>query len=150
MIEQGTEGHIVNTASVAGLFGTPFAGPYTVSKFAAFAATECLAGDLIAAGTQLRASVLCPGIIRTGIAETARARPDREGRSVGADEQFVNDLLVDMVETGLEPAHVADCVVDAVRAERFLVFTHDHHAESLRTRAEELVERRLPEVVDFT
>jgi NAD(P)-dependent dehydrogenase (short-subunit alcohol dehydrogenase family) len=150
MIEQDTEGHIVNTASVAGLFGTPFAGPYTVSKFAAFAATECLAGDLIAAGTKLRASALCPGIIHTNIATTAQSRPDREGRSVAADEGFVNDLLVDMVETGLEPAHVADRVVDAVRAERFLVLTHDHHAESIRTRAEELVDRRLPEVVDFT
>ena len=150
MIEQGTEGHIVNTASVAGLFGTPFAGPYTISKFAAFAATECLAGDLIAAGTQLRASALCPGIIHTNIAATAQTRPDREGRAAGADEQFVNDLLVDMVETGLEPAHVADRVVDAVRTERFLVLTHDHHAESIRSRAEELVDRRLPEVVDFT
>jgi NAD(P)-dependent dehydrogenase (short-subunit alcohol dehydrogenase family) len=150
MIEQDTEGHIVNTASVAGLFGTPFAGPYTVSKFAAFAATECLAGDLIAAGTKLRASALCPGIIHTNIASTARSRPDREGRSVGGDEQFVNDLLVDMVETGLEPAHVADRVIDAVRAERFLVLTHDHHAESIRTRADQLVDRQLPEVVDFT
>jgi NAD(P)-dependent dehydrogenase (short-subunit alcohol dehydrogenase family) len=150
MIEQGTEGHVVNTASVAGLFGSAFAGPYNISKFAAFAATESLAGDLIASGSKLRASVLCPGVIRTGIAYAAKRRPDLQGRSTGRDEQFVTDLLVDMVEQGVDPAHVADCVIDAVRAERFLVLTHEHHADYLYRRAEELAARQLPTIADFT
>ena len=47
MMAQGTEGHVVNTASVAGLFGAPFEAPYAISKFAAFAATESLAHDLV-------------------------------------------------------------------------------------------------------
>src|SRR5690606_26132374 len=55
MIERGVLAHVVNTVSVAGLFGSPFAGPYSVSKFAAFAATESLAGDLVASGSAVRA-----------------------------------------------------------------------------------------------
>ncbi len=51
MVAQDTEGHVVNTASVAGLLGAPFEAPYAISKFAAFAATECLANDLVATGS---------------------------------------------------------------------------------------------------
>lgn len=150
MIAQDTEGHVVNTASVAGLFGSPFAGPYNISKFAAFAATESLAGDLVASGSKLRASVLCPGIINTHIAQDAHDRPAREGSESSAEQQFVTDLLVDLVKSGKDPAHAADCVIDAIRAERFLILTHDHHAEFLRRRGEELAERMLPTVADYT
>jgi NAD(P)-dependent dehydrogenase (short-subunit alcohol dehydrogenase family) len=150
MIDQDTEGHIVNTASVAGLFGSPVAGPYNISKFAAFAATESLAGDLVLSGSKLRASVLCPGIVATHIAERAAARPTKTGRPLAADQQFVTDLLNDMVPGGMDPADVADRVVDAIRAERFLILTHDHHAASITARAAELADRQLPSVVDYT
>ena len=76
MIAQGTEGHVVNTASVAGLFGAPFEAPYAISKFAAFAATESLAHDLQAVGSSIRASVLCPGMVTTNIIDSDRHRPD--------------------------------------------------------------------------
>ncbi|MCP2339585.1 NAD(P)-dependent dehydrogenase (short-subunit alcohol dehydrogenase family) [Actinomadura rupiterrae] len=65
MIEGGDEGHIVTTSSVAGLFAAPFSGPYSVSKFAAYAATECLGHELVVSGSRLRASVLCPGGVAT-------------------------------------------------------------------------------------
>jgi len=150
MIAQGTEGHVVNTASIAGLFGSPFAGPYNLSKFAAFATAEALAGDLIASGSKLRASVLCPGIINTNIAKDAQARPAREGTAERADQQFVTDLLVEMVDKGKDPAHVANCVIEAIRAERFLILTHEHHADFILARAHELAARELPTIADYS
>ena len=92
MIAQGTEGHVVNTSSVAGLFGAPFEAPYAVSKFAAFAATESLAQDLAATGSRLRASVLCPGMIRTNIVDSDRHRPDRLATELTEDQKFVTGL----------------------------------------------------------
>ena len=75
MIERGTEAHVVNTVSIAGLLGSPFAGPYGISKFAVLAASESLAGDLISVGSPVRAHALCPGMIRTSIASSERNRP---------------------------------------------------------------------------
>ena len=150
MIGQDTEGHVVNTASIAGLFGSPFAGPYNVSKFAAFAVTESLAGDLIASGSKLRASVLCPGIISTNIATTAKERPNETGVDLGGDQSFVTDLLVDMVTNGKEPAEAAEAVVNGIRSEDFLILTHDHHADFIVARAADLAARRLPAIADYT
>jgi NAD(P)-dependent dehydrogenase (short-subunit alcohol dehydrogenase family) len=150
MIAQDTEGHIVNTASIAGLFGSPFSGPYNVSKFAAAAAAESLARDLIASGSKLRASLLCPGIINTNIALDAQDRPAREGVDSPADQQFVTDLLVDMVHRGKDPSMVAGLVVDAIRTERFLILTHDHHAGYLRDRGEDLANGEIPRLADYS
>lgn len=151
MIAQGTEGHVVNTVSVAGLFGSPFAGPYSVSKFAALAATESLAGDLVASGSSIRASALCPGIIRTDIVENSdRNRPADSVTDYTDDRRFVTDHLASIIGDGVDPADVADVVVRGIRSDDFLFLTHDHHAAPLLTRGEELAARRLPTMVDFT
>ena len=150
MIAQDTEGHIVNTSSVAGLFGSPFAGPYNISKFAAFAAGEALANDLIAADTKLRARVLCPGIIKTDIATRACDRDPFPGTERSDDQAFVNQLLADMVDVGLDPMFVAGRVVEAIRVEQFLIITHDHHADYILQRAAALSRRELPPIVDLS
>ncbi len=150
MIAQDTEGHIVNTASVSGIFGSPLSGPYNISKFAAFAATETLAGDLVLSGSKLRASVLCPGIVSTNIATRALHRPEETGRPLTDDQRFVTEMLIDLVPTGLDPAEVAGIVLDGVRAEDFLILTHGHHADSITSRAAELTTRALPSVVAYT
>jgi NAD(P)-dependent dehydrogenase (short-subunit alcohol dehydrogenase family) len=123
MLAQGTEGHIVNTSSVAGLFGAPFEAPYAISKFAAFAATESLANDLVASGSSLRASVLCPGMITTNIVDSDRHRPDRLATQFTEDQKFVSDYLTAAVAKGMDPADVAQIVIDAIRAEQFLILT---------------------------
>lgn len=151
MIAQDTEGHIVTTASVAGLFGSPYSGPYGISKFAAFAAGETLAQDLIASGSKLRASVLCPGVVKTGIADRARDRAPLAGTTTSDEQRFVNDVLVDIVDTaGIDPAAVAERVLQAIRDEQFLILTHDHHTDAITARAEELANFELPTMVDFT
>jgi len=149
MVAQDTEGHIVNTASVAGLFGAPFEAPYAVSKFAAFAATECLANDLVATGSKLRASALCPGMIRTNILDSERHRPDRLVTEVTEDQKFVSEFLTDAVNGGMDPDEVAQKVVAGIRAEQFLILTHGTYPQKLLNRAEALVARRLPDLPDF-
>jgi NAD(P)-dependent dehydrogenase (short-subunit alcohol dehydrogenase family) len=149
MMAQDTEGHIVNTASVAGLLGAPFEAPYAISKFAAFAATESLANDLAAVGSKLKASVLCPGMIRTGILDSELHRPDRLATEYTEDQKAIAGFLADAVERGMDPAEVADKVVAALRADRFLILTHDAYPQLLVERVDALVDGRLPAFPEF-
>jgi NAD(P)-dependent dehydrogenase (short-subunit alcohol dehydrogenase family) len=149
MIAQGTEGHVVNTSSVAGVFGAPFEAPYAVSKFAAFAATESLAQDLLATGSLIKASVLCPGMINTNIVESDRNRPDTLATEFTEDQKFVTGYLADAVARGMDPAEVARMVIAAIRAETFLIFTHDSYPPQLVERTATLAAGGLPGIADF-
>ena len=77
MLEQGTEGHIVNTASVAGLLVSGFKSSYDVSKFGVVALSESLYRELDALGSPVKVSVLCPGLVQTRIMTSRRNRPGR-------------------------------------------------------------------------
>src|SRR3954468_397089 len=76
MIERGRPGHIVNTISAAGIFPSAYSAAYTTSKFAGLALTECLAGELSAAGVPIGVTALCPGAVNTGIGTSERNRND--------------------------------------------------------------------------
>lgn len=149
MLAQGTEGHVVNTSSVAGILGAPFEAPYAVSKFAAFAATESLAHDLQAVGSRLRASVLCPGLVDTNIVDSDRNRPEDLRTEFTDDQKFVTDYLGEAVARGVPPAEVAATVLAAIRAEEFLILTHDAYRRELKARAEALAAGRLPDLAEF-
>ncbi len=149
MLAQGTEGHVVNTSSVAGLLGAPFEAPYSVSKFAAYAATESLAHDLQATGAKLKASVLCPGIVATNIVASDRHRPERLRTDFTDDQKFVTEYLGQVVAEGMPPSDVAEMVLAAIRVEEFLILTHDSYRKELIARAEALAARRLPELAEF-
>jgi NAD(P)-dependent dehydrogenase (short-subunit alcohol dehydrogenase family) len=118
LVEQG-EGHVVNTASMAGLVSTPMMGPYNASKHAVVTISETLRLDLQQAGSPVAVSVLCPGFVQTRIHEAQRNRP---GGPRG--EPFSPGVIEHLVATGIPPAAVADAVLDAVTAERFWVLTH--------------------------
>ncbi len=151
MIEAGTPGHVVNTCSVAGLFGSPYAGPYGISKFAALAATETLALDLESIGSEIKVTALCPGMVRTSIAETIdERRPASLATGTTPDQDFVNEVIVEVTAQGIDPSEVARMVVGAIRDETFLLLTHPHHAQPLVDRATELAAGRLPPRGDFT
>lgn len=149
MLAQDSEGHVVNTSSVAGILGAPFEAPYSVSKFAAFAATESLAHDLQAVGSKIRASVLCPGIVNTNIVDSDRHRPERLKTEFTDDQKFVTDYLGKVVADGIAPAEVAAMVLAAIRNEEFLILTHDAYRQALGERVEALVSRRLPDLAEF-
>ncbi|MFI6733591.1 SDR family NAD(P)-dependent oxidoreductase [Nonomuraea sp. NPDC050451] len=144
MIEQDTEGHIVNTVSVAGLFTTPGSGGYAVTKYAAMAASQALAEDLAATGSKLRVTALCPGAVRTRIADSERVRPAGLVTTPTQDEVDAQEWVGRAAERGIEPAEVAGLVVAAIREERFLVLTDPRYAARLRLQTETLLTGNLP------
>jgi NAD(P)-dependent dehydrogenase (short-subunit alcohol dehydrogenase family) len=149
MLERGEEGHIVNTVSTAGLATTPYCAPYEVSKFAAAAATECLAHDLRARGAPIGVSMLCPGSVDTAIARSRRNRPAHLATSTTERERLVEDALADTTAAGAHPDHVAECVVRAIRDRVFFVPTSEGGARLLLDRATALMDGRLPDPAAF-
>ncbi len=143
-IEQG-EGHVVNTASIAGLTTAPFLGPYNATKQAVVAISETLYKDLEAAGISgVGVSVLCPGFVQTRIAESERNRPSwaPEREVEGATE--MRGLIQDLVRGGIPADQVAELVLDAVRTNTFYILTHPELRGALRTRFDDILEGRPP------
>jgi NAD(P)-dependent dehydrogenase (short-subunit alcohol dehydrogenase family) len=139
LIEEAGEGHIVNTASIAGFYAGPVIGPYNVAKFGVVALTETLRRELDQAKSPISASVLCPGAIDTSIVDSARNRPEDSARAhVGSrEEEAFHSGARDMLEKrGLSPALVGGLVVDAVRDGRFWILTHPEWVDVLRERVE--------------
>jgi NAD(P)-dependent dehydrogenase (short-subunit alcohol dehydrogenase family) len=143
MIAQDSEGHIVNTASVAGLIASPYIGVYQATKHAVVSMTETLRLDLEATGSKLRASVLCPGFVQTRIADSDRNRPTELASTEQADidrQRQIRDIARQQVASGLKPAEVAEMAVEAIREDRFYVLSHP--------RFEKLIRRRMQNIVD--
>jgi NAD(P)-dependent dehydrogenase (short-subunit alcohol dehydrogenase family) len=125
MVEQGDEGHVVSTASMAGL--VPGSGIYGVSKHAVVALSEALFGALTQRGEKLRVSVLCPGWVNTRILESERNRPEAPREDPGElapQFEMMRQFVEARLKAGLDPLEVGRMVVDAIRAERFYVLTH--------------------------
>jgi len=143
LMEQG-EGHVVNTASIAGLTTTAFLGPYHATKFAVVAMSEVLYKDLQVAGSQVGVSVLCPGFVQTRIAESDRNRPAwaPEREVEGAEE--LRAVIQGMVDGGIPPATVADRVIDAVKTNTFYILTHPELTEAIQIRCDDMVQGRPP------
>lgn len=123
-------GHIVNTASMAGLYPLA-AAPYDASKHAVVALTENLYATLQSAGMPIGVSCLCPGWVKTGIAESDRNWPDELGarpERTAAGEVSLN-YLRRAIDEGMQPGAVADLVVDAVRSDRYWILPHPEWLE---------------------
>jgi len=133
ILKHGEEGHIVNTASVAGFQnrrGTN-QGPYSMSKFAALSLSEALEHEL--EGTNVGVSVLCPGPITTNIARGARNRPDHMGGpQVRANQETV--LAERLATTGLDPKEVGEHMVDAIRTKTFYAVVSAVPADVIKAR----------------
>jgi NAD(P)-dependent dehydrogenase (short-subunit alcohol dehydrogenase family) len=135
--EQG-EGHIVNTASVAGLFSAPFMGPYNAAKYGVVAISETLFNELALAQSPVGVSVLCPSWVKTRIAESARNRPGGLGDPEGA--AALTEVVTNFVSSGLDPADVADEVFAAVAARRFWIVTHDDTPAAVQARTRSILD----------
>jgi NAD(P)-dependent dehydrogenase (short-subunit alcohol dehydrogenase family) len=148
MLAQGTEGHIVNTASVAGLISTPYMSVYQATKHAVVAITESLRMELEMLGSSIGASVLCPGFVATNIGESERNRPE-ELRSAATtketDQQAVmRELARQQISAGIKPAEVAEMVLESIRDDRFYVLTHPRFKKVIRLRMENILEGKTP------
>jgi NAD(P)-dependent dehydrogenase (short-subunit alcohol dehydrogenase family) len=145
MVEQG-EGHVVNTASIAGLTSAPLMGPYNVSKHGVVTLSETLASDLALHGSPVKVSVLCPGWVNTRIHEADRNRPPDLRHEV-ADESMAEmgrQILGNLISSGMPPSEVAARVVEAIREERFYILTHPEMMPAVRNRMDDILEGRTP------
>ena len=147
MLKQDTEGHIINTASVAGLLSPPGMGIYCVSKHAVVTLTESLHQDLAERNAKVKCSVLCPAYVPTGIADSRRNRPVElaEQRQKTARDEALEESMRHAVAHGrISADQVADAVFEAVRDEKFYIFTHKRIKDSVRMRLEDIIEERNP------
>jgi len=132
----GEGGHIVNTASMAGMNGGLGFSPYVASKFAVVGISEGLAQQLKPLG--IGVSVLCPSYVRTRIGESGRNRPERYGASKTPDPESPAGLLVaqiaERLQSGLDPSEVAGRVLAAIREDELYIFTHPEMREEVDER----------------
>jgi NAD(P)-dependent dehydrogenase (short-subunit alcohol dehydrogenase family) len=144
MLGQDAEGHVVNTASVAGLTSFPMLGVYNVTKHAVVTLSETLARDLDLAGARVKVSVLCPGFVRTQILDSDRNRPESLGRDARPRPAEVEEGIRALIAAGMPPAEVAGRVLDAVRAEQFYVLTHPDFRAQIKERLDGVLENQTP------
>jgi NAD(P)-dependent dehydrogenase (short-subunit alcohol dehydrogenase family) len=149
MLSKGEEGHIVNTASVAGLVTGGPGAPYTVSKHGVVALSEMLYRDLKTRGAKISASVLCPGWVDTRIIESERNRPaefKRTAQVTPTREMLARLQIVrGFLKEGFAPAAIATLVLDAIRSDTFYVVPAQPNIEgALALRLEDIRLRRNP------
>ena len=140
------QGHIVNTASMAGLLTAPNMGIYNVSKHAVVALTETLYQDLHLVTDQVSASVLCPYFVPTGISQSHRNRPSDLAADKPTASQLIGQAQSDKaVGSGkVSAADVAQKVFDAVASDQFYIYSHPHALGNVQSRMEAIVQGHNP------
>jgi short-subunit dehydrogenase len=141
------QGHIVNTASMAGLLNAPNMGIYNVSKHAVVSLSETLYQDLALVTDQISASVLCPFFVPTGISQSHRNRPDAlKVEAKPTQSQLIGQAMSDKaVGSGrVTAAQVAQMVFDAIAANQFYIYSHPKSIGSVQTRLEDVLQARNP------
>ncbi len=146
MIGHGETGHIINTASVAGLI--PGASAYSVSKHGVLTLTEGLWHHLRDAGSNVSASVLCPGFVNTQISEAERNRPNEFGERIEAtpEQRAITQVLLG---GGMPPADVAELVWQAMVNDQLYILPHDGWREVVRSRVDAILDGQQPVEIDF-
>ena len=144
--DAGYEGHIVNTASMAGLLTPPNMGIYNVSKHAVVALTETLYQDLKLVTDQISASVLCPYFVATGIHQSERNRPDDLPAGQPTASQRIQQAMTDKATSSgkVTAAEVAQKVFDAIAADQFYVFSHPKALGNVKSRTDAIVAMQNP------
>ena len=144
--DKAWQGHIVNTASMAGLLNAPNMGVYNVSKHAVVSLSETLYQDLSLVTDQIGASVLCPFFVTTGISQSHRNRPTELRGSRPTQSQLIGQAMSEKaVSSGkVSAADVAQLVFDAVASNQFYIYSHPRAIKSVQTRLEDIVQIRNP------
>lgn len=144
MLEKGESGHIVNTASMAGLTSGPGFAPYNVTKHGVVSLSECLYQELVMAGGTIGVSVVCPGWVDTKIHDADRNRP---GGPLTKDKRTLDSfrtIVGAAMERGIPPKEVAEQVLQAVMEPRFYVLSHPEWKVMIKNRMEDILEDRFP------
>jgi NAD(P)-dependent dehydrogenase (short-subunit alcohol dehydrogenase family) len=140
------QGHIVNTASMAGLLTPPNMGVYNVTKHAVVSLTETLYQDLKLVSEQVSASVLCPYFVPTGINQSERNRPGHLAAAQPTQSQLIGQAMSDKaVGSGkVSAAQVAQMVFDAIQADQFYIYSHPKALGNAQTRFDAIVHGHNP------
>ena len=149
MLAQDTEGHIVNTASIAGLLPYHPGAPYQVTKHAVVALSENLYYSLAGTNAKIKASVLCPGWVNTQIMDSARNRPlelqnELMNESMSPEAEAITQGMRQAAQAGMSPQQVADDVFKAIQAEQFYILTHPEFNPGVQKRMEDILQQRNP------
>ena len=144
--DPGWQGHIVNTASMAGLLTPPNMGVYNVSKHAVVSLTETLFQDLRLVTEQLHCSVLCPYFVPTGIANSERNRPDAVAiDGLTNSQKIARAMTQKAVNSGKVSAQdIASKVFAAMADNQFYIFSHPHALGNVRARMEDILQLQNP------
>jgi NAD(P)-dependent dehydrogenase (short-subunit alcohol dehydrogenase family) len=140
------QGHIVNTASMAGLLTPPNMGIYNVSKHAVVSLTETLYQDLKLVSDQISASVLCPYFVPTGISQSHRNRPAHMAEQQPTQSQLIGQAMSDkaVISGKVTAAQMAQRVFDAIAADQFYIFSHPKALGNVSDRMNAIVGQRNP------
>ena len=146
------EGHIVNTASMAGLVSVPGMGPYNVTKHGVVTLSETLHHELAALGSKVGVSVLCPGHVNTRIWDSERNRPD-ELAATSADPSSeemreTREMFKSLVLSSMPAERVAARVHDAIRDGTFYIHTHENVRAAVEQRMQAIVDAKRPALPD--
>lgn len=150
MLEQDTECHIVNTASVGGLISSPHLGVYKVTKHGVVTLSETLYHELAQSGAKINVSVLCPAYVNTQIMDAERNRPAElqndpaVEKKVNPEGQAVHQAMREAVQAAMSPQQVADRVFNAIREEKFYIFTDPEWKPVMQMRMEDIIQERNP------
>ncbi len=142
MLKSGEEGHVVNTASVAGLIAGAGGPAYSVTKSGVVSYSETLFHEFAAvSGGKLHVSVLCPALTNTRIIESGRNKPGgpEPEPAAGTEERAMLDMIRGIFAGGMPPSEVARQVFEAIQNERFYVLTHPEHNDRIRMRCDAIV-----------
>lgn len=153
MLEQGAEGYIVNTSSMAGLTSMPGLSVYMASKHAVVSLTETLYHELTLREAHIGVSVLCPGFVKTRIQEAERNRPVRlqnapdehalPEQKLSREEQEAGQMLQQAIRAGMSPQQFADMTFAAIREERFYIYPPEFK-RGIQVRMEDILTPRNP------
>jgi short-subunit dehydrogenase len=148
MLAQNTECHIINTSSTAGLTVGSDSAPYAATKHAVVALSESLYLSLQQRNSLVKVSVLCPGLVRTNIANAESHRPaelHNEPVTMTPERQAGLAAFKAIIEAGMPPLQVAGVVFDAIKKEQFYILTHPEWTEVIQLRTDKLLRMENPQ-----
>jgi NAD(P)-dependent dehydrogenase (short-subunit alcohol dehydrogenase family) len=146
MIAQGTDGHVVTTASVAGVVSGAGSPVYSAAKTAAVRATEALYASLKDINSPIGVTLLCPGLVNTNIYRSERNRPSELQPAAGVAEETaeLKAIADNLYRSAISPEAVAEMVFDAMEKRQFYLLTSDKFDHSIKLRSDALLSRTNP------
>lgn len=149
MLAHGEKGHVVNTASIAGLMSGSGSGAYSVAKHGVVRLTEGVYASLRECKSRIGATVLCPGVVATGIYNSERNRPGSTDAQKAKANAAYHKVAQDLYKTAMQPDQVAEQVLQAIRNEQLYAITTTAFDDAIRERMDAILHRRNPKFPDL-